>query len=121
MARLGSAAMSTRGDKIATCIFRGIIFCLGVLLLFAFIKMWNKIGIRGCMMFCAMIGLFMGYGIGGDIWGARFFDLFTGQNSQAQVGNKYDRLSKVLLFVLLGVLLAILALFVFVLYLPHRA
>jgi len=33
--------------------------------------------------------------------GARLFDLFTGQKSQALVNKKYDVLSKVTLFVLL--------------------
>jgi hypothetical protein len=112
--------MSTRGDKIATWIFRGIIFCLGILLLVAAVKMWDKIGIRGWIVFCMLIGLFMGYGIGGDIWGARLFDLFSGCNSQRQVEQNCDRASNVLRLFLLVILLALFILFVFSLYLRHR-
>jgi len=110
------------GDKIATLIFRAIIFCLGILLLVVFIKyIWNKAGIRGWIVFCALISLFMGYGIGGDIWGARFFDFFTGQNSQRQVEKNVDGLSKAMLFILLIILFVLLGLFIFSLYLRHRA
>ena len=109
-----------KGDKIATLIFRGIIFCLGVLLLVILIKLWNKMGIRDGIVFCTLIGLFMGYGLGGDIWGARFFDLFTGMKSRAQVEKKQDALSKATLIVLVGILLALFSLFFFILYLLQR-
>jgi len=34
------------------------------------------------MMFGAMIGLCLGYGLGGDIWGARLFGLFSYLNTK---------------------------------------
>lgn len=63
-------------------IFRMFIFLLGIGLLYLFFAygIWRA-GLKAWMTFGALTGLFIGYGMGGDIWGARFFDLFTGQNS----------------------------------------
>ena len=67
-------------------IFRAIICLLGIGLLIMFFAygIWRA-GPKVWMTFGALTGLFIGYGIGGDIWGARFFDLFTGQNSRRGV------------------------------------
>jgi hypothetical protein len=67
-------------------IFRTVICLLGFGLLFMFFRygIW-KTGLGAWMTFGAVTGLFIGYGIGGDIWGARLFDLFTGQNSRRGV------------------------------------
>ena len=67
-------------------IFRVFIGLFGIGLLFLFFRygIWRA-GLKAWMTFGALTGLFIGYGIGGDIWGARFFDLFTGQNSRRSV------------------------------------
>jgi tetratricopeptide (TPR) repeat protein len=67
-------------------IFRVFIGLLGIGLLYLFFAygIWRA-GLKAWMIFGALTGLFIGYGIGGDIWGARIFDLFTGQNSRRNV------------------------------------
>jgi hypothetical protein len=114
------SARFPKGDKIATLIFRGIIFCLGVLLLVVFIRIWSTGDFRRFGICCALISLFIGYGIGGDIWGARLFDWFTGRASRRQVEQNCDRASNVLRLFLLVILLALFSLFVFSLYLRYR-
>jgi hypothetical protein len=41
----------------------------------------------------AGIGLSLGYGFGGEIWAARFFDFFTGQNVRRTV-KEHEQKSK---------------------------
>ncbi len=66
--------------------FRTIVCLLGFGLLFLFFRygIWRA-GLKVWLVFGALTGLFIGYGIGGDLWGARLFDLFTGQNSRRAV------------------------------------
>lgn len=70
-------------------IFRVIICLLGFGLLYLFFRygIWRA-GLKAWMTFGALSGLFVGYGIGGDLWGARLFDLFTGQNSRRSFEKK---------------------------------
>jgi hypothetical protein len=69
--------------EVARYIFRAVIclFGIGLLVIFFVYGIWRA-GIKAWMTFGAITGLFIGYGVGGDIWGARLFDLFTGQNSR---------------------------------------
>jgi hypothetical protein len=106
------SARFPKGDKIATLIFRGIIFCLGVLLLVVFIKIWSTGDFRRFGICCALISLFIGYGIGGDIWGARLFSFFRGRNVERDAAQPSPRLSKTLLFILVGFLVFLIALFI---------
>jgi len=106
------------GDKIATYIARAVVCCLGVALLIAFVAFggWKTANLKVWMTFGALIGLCIGYGVGGDIWGARLFDLFTGQISRRQVGKDGKSPSyvvpKTTLFIMLCVLVVLLALLV---------
>jgi hypothetical protein len=114
--------MSKRGDKIATLIFRGIIFCLGVLLLVAFIKIWSTGDIRRFGICCALISLFIGYGIGGDIWAARLFGFFTRWNIERDASLPAPRTSKTLIVILVGFLVFLLVLFIrLLIYNRHHA
>jgi hypothetical protein len=101
----------------STLIARAIGFCIGIALLITFIalKIWKTTNLKGWMTFGAIIGLCIGYGLGGDIWGARLFDLFTGRNSRQLVGRPTPRLSKMTLFILVGLFVFLLALFIRVL------
>jgi hypothetical protein len=66
----------------------------------------------------AMIGLCLGYGLGGDIWGARLSDLFTGHNTERLVkdGKPVSSfMQKATLFVLIGLLVLLSGLWVVVL------
>jgi hypothetical protein len=69
--------------------FRAIVLLIGIglLVMFFVYGIWRA-GLKAWMTFGAITGLFIGYGIGGDIWGARLFDLFTGQNSRRSVEKK---------------------------------
>jgi len=99
-----------KSDKIATYIARFIAFCIGILLLVIFIVLnfRKTASFESWMIFGAMIGLCVGYGLGGDIWGAKLFDLFTHLNtSKAVEADKKDNrqtkfLSKVALAVAIG-------------------
>ncbi len=104
--------------RIPTYIARAVIGLIGMGLLIFFIvsKIWRTAGLAHCLAFCAVIGLFLGYGLGGDIWGARLFDLFTGLNSRRHVEQHGDRpaliLPKLTLLILLSILLALLFLLI---------
>ena len=52
-----------------------------MLVIFFVYGIW-KTGIKAWMIFGAITGLFIGYGVGGDVWGARLFDIFTGENTR---------------------------------------
>jgi len=99
-------------DKIATYIARFIILCIGIslLVLFIVLKIWKTASFKSWMIFGAMIGLCVGYGLGGDILGAKLFDLFTHLNTSKAVeaDKKDDRhtkfLSKVALAIAVGLL-----------------
>ena len=80
---------SPSGREAARYLFRVVIGLFGIGLLFLFFRygIWRA-GPKAWMTFGAITGLFIGYGIGGDIWGARLFDLFTGQNSRRSVEKK---------------------------------
>ena len=113
------------GNKVATYIARGVIslFGVGLLIIFVAFKIWKTADFKIWMTFGALIGLCVGYGLGGDIWGARFFDLFTGHNSRRYVEKNGEPPSFVIpnttLCILLGVLLFLLVLLVrFLLYKP---
>ena len=98
----------------ATFIARVIGCCIGIALLIIFValQIWKTANFKTWTTFGAMIGLCLGYGLGGDIWGARFFDFFTHQKTERLVGQPLPRLSKTLLFILVGVLVFLLVLFV---------
>jgi hypothetical protein len=85
----------TRDGQSLRHIFRVFICLLGVGLLYLFFRygIWRA-GPKAWLTFGAITGLFIGYGIGGDIWGARFFDLFTGQNSRRSVEKKTETQNK---------------------------
>jgi hypothetical protein len=113
------------GNKAATYIARVIIclFGVGLLIVFVAFKIWETADFKIWMTFGALIGLCVGYGIAGDIWGARLFDLFTGLNSRRLVekdGNSPSYvIPKTTLFILLGVVVFLLALLIrFVWYKP---
>jgi uncharacterized membrane protein len=99
-----------KSDKIATYIARFIVFCIGISLLVIFVVLNFKkaVSFESWMIFGAMIGLSVGYGLGGDIWGAKLFDLFTHLNTSKAVeaDKKDDRqtkfLSKVALVISIG-------------------
>ncbi|HEY2328298.1 MAG TPA: hypothetical protein VGI63_00605 [Verrucomicrobiae bacterium] len=99
-------------DKIATYIARFIAFCIGISLLVIFVVLNFKqtASFESWMIFGAMTGLCIGYGLGGDIWGAKLFDLFTHLNTSKAVeaDKKDDRhtkfLSKATLAIAIGFL-----------------
>ncbi|HZF02568.1 MAG TPA: hypothetical protein VE344_11835 [Methylomirabilota bacterium] len=64
-------------DKIATYIARIIACCVGILLVGIFIalKIWKTANFEQLMMYGAMTGLCLGYGLGGDVLGAKIFSL----------------------------------------------
>ena len=101
-----------KSDKIATYTARFIAFCIGISLLVIFVVLFFKktASFESWMIFGAMIGLCVGYGLGGDIWGAKLFDLFTHLNtSKAVEADKKDDmhtkfLSKVALAIAVGLL-----------------
>ena len=101
-----------KSDKIATYIARFIAFCIGisVLVIFVVLNFKKMASFENWMIFGAMIGLCVGYGLGGDIWGAKLFDLFTHLNTSKAVeaDKKDDRhtkfLSKVALAIAVGLL-----------------
>ena len=104
-------------SPIATFIARLISCCIGIALLITFValQIWKTTNLKVWMTFGAMIGICLGYGLGGDIWGARLFDFFTHQKTERLVGQPLPRLSKTLLFILIGALVFLLALFIHVL------
>lgn len=69
----------TKGERIATIAFRIIVGAIGLIVLAVSIRFeiyakdW-----RTFAMFGAFCGLLLGYAFGGDKWGARLFNLFTG-------------------------------------------
>lgn len=94
-----------KSDKFATAIARFLACCIGIslLIIFVVLKIWKKANFEELMLFSAMTGLCVGYGLGGDIWGAKLFDVFTHLNaSKAVEADKKDNrqtrfLSKVVL------------------------
>jgi hypothetical protein len=74
-------------NKVATLIARVLIllFGIGLLAIFMNFKIWKKADVTTGTLFGAFIGLCVGYGLGGDIWGARIFDLFTGLKVRREV------------------------------------
>jgi hypothetical protein len=110
-----------KGDKVATYIARGIGCCIGIALLIIFVasKIWQTTDYKVWTTFGAIIGLCLGYGLGGDIWGARLFDFFTNRKTRFLVGQD-DKpaarfASKTIFFALVGILVFFLALFIRVL------
>lgn len=73
--------------NIATGLGRVLIALLGLgLLLVSFkLKVWWQGGIHQISAFGALIGLFVGYGLVGDVWGARLFDFFARTRSRKAV------------------------------------
>jgi len=107
-----------RGDKVATYIGRAFACCVGgglVIFLIAF-KAWRKLGVHQWLIFGAMIGLCLGYGLGGDIWGARLYGFFTGHNFQKEAEKPvHPAAQKGMLFILIGLLVFVVAVWVAVL------
>lgn len=105
-------------NKVTTYIARAVVFLVGIALLVLFLsaKPWQTADITTWLTFASITGLFIGYGLGGDIWGARLFDLFTGMKSRRQVERDAGRpvliFSKMLLLHLLALLLFLPALLV---------
>ncbi len=58
------------------------IFGLGLLLLGFKMDIWSTNRVESMAAFGALTGLFLGYGLGGDLWGARLFDLFAHTQSR---------------------------------------
>ena len=114
------------GNRVATYIARVIIclFGIGLLILFVGFKIWKTADFKMWMTFGALIGLCIGYGLGGDIWGARLFDLFTGRNTRRLVEedgkDKAYVIPRTTLFILLGILICLLALLVRLLLYNHQ-
>lgn len=69
----------TKGERIATIAFRIIVGAIGLIVLVISIRFeiyakdW-----RAFTIFGAFCGLLLGYAFGGDKWGARLFNFFTG-------------------------------------------
>lgn len=69
----------TKGERIATIVFRIIVGAIGLIVLTISIRFeiyakdWRSFTVVGA--FC---GLLLGYAFGGDKWGARLFNFFTG-------------------------------------------
>lgn len=76
-----------KSDKIATYIARFIACCIGasLLVIFVTVKIWKNSGIEGLIIYAAMTGLCLGYGLGSDVLGAKLFDLFTHMNASKAV------------------------------------
>lgn len=115
-----------RTDRVATYIGGLFSSCVGVALLVAAIalKIWKTGDFKALMEFGAMTGLCLGYGLGGDIWGARLYDLFSGHNTQRLVktGKPVSSfIQKATLFGLIGLLFFVLALWVAVLLCMRHA
>jgi hypothetical protein len=97
-----------KSDKVATYIARFIVCCIGISLLVIFVafKIWKTANFKQWMMFGAMIGLCIGYGLGGDIWGARLFGFFTHLNTKGVVEQNETPfvrfMSKAILFIAIG-------------------
>ena len=112
-----------KSDKFATQVARILACGIGILLLVIFImlKMWKTANFEGLMLFGAMVGLCVGYGLGGDVWGAKFFDLFTHLSaSKAVEADKQDnRLTQFLSKVILGVAICLVVFFSVVLIIVH--
>ena len=96
--------------KIATYIARFMVCCFGILLLVGFVacKAWKTANFEVLMMLGAMVGLCLGYGLGGDIWGARLFGFFTHLNTKGVVESNdtpFVRfMSKAILFIAIGII-----------------
>src|SRR5437016_4798016 len=107
-----------RTDRIATHIGRVFACCVGggLLVTAIVLKVWIKSDLKELMKFAAVIGLCLGYGLGGDIWGARVFDLFAGHNSEKDAGKPvHPFMQKAMLFSLIGLLVFVVAVWVAVL------
>jgi len=100
-------------DKIATYIARFLVCCIGILLviIFVILKIWKTANFEQLMVFGAMIGLCLGYGLGGDIWGARLFGLFTHLNTKGLTKQELAKqnetpfvrfMAKAILFIAIG-------------------
>ena len=106
----------SRGDKVATGIARTIAFGIGLALLFAFAVggIWRTADIKGWLTFCALIGLCLGYGIGGDALGARLFNVFSSSNfSREANASPPNILQKLTWTLLLGMLFLLIGVAVF--------
>src|SRR5262245_21633694 len=58
------------------------LFGLGLLVLSFKMGIWSSKQVEVMAVFGALTGLFLGYGLGGDLWGARLFDLFAHTQSR---------------------------------------
>lgn len=105
-------------DRVGTCIGRVFSGCIGGVLLFSFIalKMWRDSNTHFLFLFAGITGLCFGYAFGGDIWGARLYDLFTGHSS-AQHAEKplHPVMQKTMLVALIGLLAFVLLVWIAVL------
>jgi hypothetical protein len=112
--------------NVATYLGRTLValFGIGLLTVSIVMKVWWKGDFRTMLMFGALIGLFLGYGLGGDIWGARFFDFFAHTQS-AKVADKpvppmLEKLAQFLGCVLLGFLVLVFVSVMVILVRQHR-
>jgi hypothetical protein len=78
---------SSKRNKVATFIARVLILLFGIGLIAIFVNsmIWKKADFTTWTIFGTVTGLCVGYGLGGDIWGARIFDLFTGLKTRREV------------------------------------
>jgi len=83
------------------------LFGLGLLALAVELKVWTG-GLHTLWLFGALIGLFTGYGLGGDLWGARIFDFFVHTESRKLVGEPlspaFEKTARLLGVVIAGAL-----------------
>jgi hypothetical protein len=100
-------------QKIGTYLGRALVTLLGLVLLIVGIalRVW-KGGGHGVVMYAAVVGVFLGYGLGGDIWGARIFDLFlhtdTRKVAHKSVHPAMEKLAHFLGYILVGFLVLVL-------------
>src|ERR1043166_3345511 len=90
-----------KDTRAATYIGRVVAGCIGgaVVVLLIALKAWQKFGISEWLTSAAFTGLCLGYALGGDIWGARLFDLFTGHSSRKDAKNPvHPVIQKTMLF-----------------------
>jgi hypothetical protein len=95
------------------------LFGLGLLMLGFQVRIWSTMHVEGMLMFGALAGLFLGYALGGDLWGARLFDLFAHTQSrkvaEEPLPPRVERIAQIL-----GVLIAGLLILIALIHCNHR-
>ncbi len=103
--------------NVTTALGRIVIGLFGLALLVLSFEMgiWSAKQFEGMTVFGALTGLFLGYALGGDLWGARLFDLFAHTQSrkvaEEPLPPKVEKIAQVLGVVISGLLILV-ALFI---------